>query len=80
MSLKLQAAMTRLCSRGQASNARVALTHDLSTMVPALQLQGQPAFTTIVVVPDSLPIGRIIEDILLLDQCSRESDWTAVVI
>ena len=61
-------------------NNRVVLTHDLATMVPALQLQGQPAFTAIVVVPDSLPIGQIIEDVLLLDQCSSESDWTASVI
>jgi Domain of unknown function (DUF5615) len=57
---------------------RVVLTHDLATMVPALQ--DQPAFTAIVVVPDSLPIGQVIEDVLLLDQCSKESDWTAGVI
>lgn len=49
-------------------------------MVPALQLQGQPALTVIVIVPDSLPIGQVIEDVLLLDWCSMESDWTAGVI
>jgi predicted nuclease of predicted toxin-antitoxin system len=59
-------------------NGRVVLTHDLATMVPALQRQ--PARTAIVLVPDSLSISRIIEDLLLLDQCSRESDWTAGVI
>jgi hypothetical protein len=32
-------------------NDRVVLTHDLATMVPALQLQGHPAFTAIVAVP-----------------------------
>jgi hypothetical protein len=58
---------------------RVVLTHDLATMVPALQ-HGQFAFTAIVVVPDSLPIGSVIEEVLLLDQCSRELDWTAGVI
>jgi hypothetical protein len=63
-----------------ARNDRVVLTHDLATMVSVLQLQGRPAFAAIVVVPDSLPIGRIIEDVLLLDQCSKESDWTAGVI
>ena len=57
---------------------RVVLTHDLATMVSALQ--DQPAFTAIVVVPDSLPIGQVIDDVLLLDQCSKESDWTAGVI
>lgn len=62
------------------NNKRVVLTHDLATMVPALQLLGHPAYAAIVVVPDSLPIGRIIEEVLLLDQCSNESDWTAGVI
>ena len=62
------------------NNDRVVLTHDLATMVPALQFQGQPAFTAVVAVPDSLPIGRIIDDVLLLDQCSMESDWIAGVI
>ena len=58
-------------------NDRVVLTHDLSTMLPVLQHQSTFA---IVLVPDSLPIARIIEDLLLLDQCSRESDWAAGVI
>ncbi|HEY6342007.1 MAG TPA: hypothetical protein VIY49_10980 [Bryobacteraceae bacterium] len=33
-----------------------------------------PGFTAIVVLPDSLPIGQIIEDVLLLDRCLTESD------
>jgi len=37
-------------------NDRVILTRDLATMAPT-----QPAFTAIVIVPESLPIGRIIE-------------------
>jgi hypothetical protein len=61
-------------------NDRVILTHDLATMVPALRLRPLPAFTAIVVVPDSLPIGQIIEDVLLLDRCSTDSDWTAGVV
>jgi Domain of unknown function (DUF5615) len=61
-------------------NGRMVLTHDVATMVPALQLQDQLLLTAIVIVPDSLPIGLIIEDVLLLDQCSRETDWTAGVI
>jgi hypothetical protein len=61
-------------------NGRVVLTHDLATMVPAFQLQGHPELTAIVLVPDSLPIGQVIEEVLLLDHCSSESDWTAGVI
>jgi predicted nuclease of predicted toxin-antitoxin system len=63
-----------------AKQERVVLTHDLATMVPALPLRGQPASTAIVIVPDSLPIGQVIEEVLLLDQASVESDWAAGVI
>ena len=53
-----------------------------ATMIPALLLQHQHAFgcTPVVLVPDSLPIGQVIEEILLLDRCSLESDWAAGVI
>ncbi len=57
---------------------RVVPTHDLATMVQALR--DQRAFAAIVLVPDSLSIGRVIEDVLLLDQCGAESDWGAGVI
>ncbi len=51
-------------------------------MVPALLLQRQQEFgcTPIVLVSDSLPVGAVIEEILLLDQCSEEADWAAGVI
>jgi hypothetical protein len=51
-------------------------------MVPALLLQQQQEFgcTPVVLVPDSLPIGAVIEEILLLDECSGESDWAAGVV
>src|SRR5262249_8505298 len=63
-------------------NERILLTHDLATMVPALpvQPQQQSACTPVLLVPDSLPIGTVIEEILLLDQCSDESDWAAGVV
>lgn len=63
-----------------AKHERVVLTHDLATMVSALGLQRHPFLTSIVLVPDSLPIGRVIEDIVILDQCSNESDWIAGII
>ena len=63
-------------------NERVLLTHDLGTMVPALLIQHQQesGCAPIVLVSDSLPIGAVIEEILLLDQCSEEADWAAGVI
>jgi hypothetical protein len=52
-------------------------------MDPALLLrrqEGSPC-APVVLVPDSLPIGAVIEDILLLERCSLEPpDWAAGVI
>jgi hypothetical protein len=61
---------------------RIFLTHDLATMVPALlhQQQQVSGCTPIVLAPDSLSIGAAIEEILLLDQCSEDSDWAAGVV
>jgi len=61
-------------------NDRVILTHDLATMIPALRSLYERASTAIVLVPDSLPVGQIIDEVLLLDECSRESDWRTGVI
>jgi hypothetical protein len=64
------------------TNGRPVLTHDLSTMIPAMreQLRLFASCAPIVLVPDSLPIGRVIEDLLLLDECSVEPDWASGVI
>jgi len=64
------------------ANGRILLTHDLSTMIPALRIQLERAAvcTPIVLVPDSLPIALVIEEILLLDGCSLDSDWAAGVV
>jgi hypothetical protein len=59
-------------------NERVVLTHDVTTMAPARQAQA--ALAVIELVPDSLPTGQIIDDVLLLDQCSTESDWATRLI
>lgn len=64
------------------TNGRALLTHDLSTMIPAMheQLRRTGACSLIVLVPDSLAVGLVIDDILLLDEFSVETDWTAGVI
>jgi hypothetical protein len=62
-------------------NERVVLTHDLSTMVPSMhELLRTSHCAPIVFVPDSLPAGLVIEEILLLDECSNADDWVAGVI
>ena len=56
------------------ANSRTVLTHDLSTMIPAMQeqLRRFGSCSRILLVPDSLPISLVIEEILLLDECSVE--------
>lgn len=51
-------------------------------MVPAIlrQQRQECGCTPVVLVADSLPIGVVIEEILLLDQFSVGSDWATGVI
>jgi predicted nuclease of predicted toxin-antitoxin system len=64
------------------ANDRVLLTHDLSTMIPAMQEQAKRfgSCSPILFVRDSLPVSLVIEEILLLDECSIPADWAAAVI
>lgn len=61
---------------------RVVVTHDVSTMVPAMRIQraegSRPAL--VVLVPDSMPVQAAIEDLLLLDECGREEDWATGLV
>ena len=65
-----------------AREQRVVLTHDVSTMMPAIRRQTGVASrcAPVVFVPNSLPIGTAVEEILLVDACWLESDWVAGVI
>lgn len=58
------------------------LTHDLATMIPAMKEQHrrESFCSPIVLVSDSLPIGLVIDEILLLDEFSVEADWTVGVV
>ncbi len=63
-------------------HARTVLTHDLSTIIPAMriQLRRAGACAKLLLVPDRLAAVIAIEDILLLDECSNEADWAAGVL
>ncbi len=62
-------------------NGRTVLTHDVSTRIPAMREQLRTTrCAPSVFVPDSLPDGLAIEEILLLDECSVEDDWAAGVL
>ena len=64
------------------TEGRVVLTHDLSTMVTAMREQIRLAArcAPIVLVPDSMSIGLVVEELLLLDECANEGDWAAGVL
>ena len=64
------------------TNDRVVPTHDHSTMIAAMQehVKRFASCSPIVFVRDSLPVSLVIEEILLLDECSIETDWAAGVI
>lgn len=64
------------------AEGRVVVTHDLSTMIPAMreQLRVTSKCAPIVFVPDSLPVNAAVGDLLLLNDCAVESDWAAGVI
>lgn len=73
---------TPFCSPGATQDDRVLLTHDLSTIIPAMleRLQRAGCCAPVLLVPDSLPIGSVIDDILLLDECSINADWASGVV
>jgi len=64
------------------AEGRVVVTHDVSTMVPAMREQIRIASrcAPIVLVPDSMPVGAAVEDILLLNDCAAEADWAVGVV
>ena len=64
------------------TNDRVVLTHDLSTMIPAMheQVKRLGRCSPIVLARNSLSVSLAIEEILLLDECSIATDWAAGVI
>ena len=51
-------------------------------MLPAAreQLHLTSRCAPIVLVPDPVPVGAAIEDLLLLDECAAEEDWFAGVL
>jgi hypothetical protein len=61
---------------------RVVLTHDVSTTIPAMreQLRIASRCAPIVFASDLMPIGLVVEELLLLDECAIEQDWAAGVL
>jgi len=61
---------------------RVVVTHDVSTMIPAMheQIRLASRCAPIVFMPDSLPIIAAVDDMILLDECGLDTDWAAGVL
>jgi hypothetical protein len=61
---------------------RIVLTQDVSTMVPAMREHRRVSSRSapIVFVPEALPIGRAVNEILLIDQCAEDADWAAGIL
>jgi len=64
-----------------AQEGRLLLTHDVQTMTRCAYervRQGKP-MPGILEIPDTLPIGRAIEQILLVAECIDEGEWEGQV-
>ncbi|MGI8549470.1 MAG: DUF5615 family PIN-like protein [Dehalococcoidia bacterium] len=64
-----------------AREGRILLTHDIRTMTRYAYervRQGKP-MPGILEVPDTLPIGRAVEEILLVAECVRAGEWEGQV-
>ena len=44
------------------------------------QLRNDSRCALVVLVPDTVPINSVVDEILLLDECSMEVDWAAGVL
>jgi predicted nuclease of predicted toxin-antitoxin system len=65
-----------------AENDRILLTHDRSTM-PDFAYErvaaGQP-MPGVFVVSDRLPVRQAIDELLLIDACSEQTEWSGLVL
>ncbi|HEV3262386.1 MAG TPA: DUF5615 family PIN-like protein [Gemmataceae bacterium] len=64
-----------------AREGRVVLTHDVSTMTAhaSARVRNSQAMPGLFAVSQSVPIGKAIDDILLLAECSLEGEWQGQV-
>jgi len=65
-----------------AGAGRLVLTHDVNTMTAYVydRVRASQPMPGIVEASREVPIGKAIEDILILAECSREGEWEGQVI
>ncbi len=65
-----------------AENNRILLSHDRATM-PAYaysRVTAGQCMPGAFIVNDRLPIGQVIQDILLIDECSEQEEWSGRIL
>jgi predicted nuclease of predicted toxin-antitoxin system len=66
-----------------AREERVLLTHDVNTMIHfAIERirRGEPMAGVFVIRQEGAALSRLIDDLLLLDECSDTSEWTNQIL
>jgi hypothetical protein len=65
-----------------ADTGRILLTHDISTMTDYAydRVRNSLAMPGVIEVPETLPIGRALQDLILLAECSRTNEWDLQVV
>lgn len=65
-----------------AQERRILLTHDVETMVGHAneRLSGGLLMTGVIVARDTLPVGQVIEDLLVILDASETSEWENVIV
>jgi hypothetical protein len=72
-----------LVLRWAADHDRIVLTHDKRTMpgfARARVAAGEPMPGLFVFHDDKEPVGRIIDELILLDECSEHSEWAGQLV
>jgi predicted nuclease of predicted toxin-antitoxin system len=65
-----------------ADNDRIVVTHDRATMpdhASDRMTAGQP-MGGVFIIPDRLPVGQAIREMLLLSECSNQAEWRDCVV
>jgi len=65
-----------------AQEGRIIVTHDVSTMTKhaAARVRASKSMPGLFEVSRSIPIGRAIEDLLLLAECSLDGEWEGQIL
>ena len=65
-----------------ASNGRILLTHDRATMPDFAyeRLDRGQAMLGVFVINDRMPVRQVIDELLLLNDCSEQDEWKGIVL